>query len=85
MKEYPMKKVLRNLLVLVALPVSLVVVLWLFLRGCEEGMVCDPVHSGKADPNRDDRLSTQPTLPDHGVPPVCDPVHPPPPPSPGNK
>jgi hypothetical protein len=75
-----MKNVLKKLLVVVALPISMVVVLWLFLRGCQETMVCDPVHPGKMDPNNRDKPSTRATQPDQPRPPVCDPVHVPPPP-----
>ena len=84
--------VLKKLLVIVALPVSLLVVLCASLGGCKkgEGRVCDPVHEGKTVPQTGPAPRTQPTQ-DTGpkartqptqpkiIPPICDPVHIPPP------
>jgi hypothetical protein len=81
-----MKTVLKKLLVFVAIPVSLVVVLWVFLRGGGCGpVVCDPVHPGTrpADPSTRpgadaNAPQTQPRPDPNRLPPVCDPVHLPP-------
>jgi hypothetical protein len=80
-----MKSVLRKLLLLVALPIALVVVLYILLRGGPGCLVCDPVHPGKVKPEGGSKPSTQPTQPDGIHPPVCDPVHVPPASSPEKK
>ena len=74
-----MKTVLKHLLLVVALPIALAVAFYTFLLGCQ-APICDPVHTGKEDPNSGSNPSTQPTRPHEPHPPVCDPVHVPPPP-----
>jgi hypothetical protein len=65
-----LKRLLKKSLVVLALPISLVVVGCMFLAGCrrDRGPVCDPVHPPQAKPE-----------PQQEQPPVCDPVHQPPP------
>ena len=88
-----MKSVLKKLWLVVAIPISLAVVLYIFLRGgpgCVvydpvhdgEGQVCDPVHPPSSSP----KANTQPApLDPNDLRIICDPVLEPPPRSPGEK
>ena len=74
-----MKNVLKRLWLVVALPISLVIVFFVFLRGgpIQGAGVRDPVHRPAS--GSQPSSATKPTPPStRPLPPICDPVHLPP-------